>query len=73
MIVLSRIEGPAELDLCDDRSIEYVRLVQLGNIALGNARLFGIGWEDCGTILGADIRFLSVELGRIMDDRKIDP
>ena len=72
MIVLGRIEGPVGLDLCDDRSIECVRLVQLGDIGLGNALLLGIGGENCRTILGAEIRSLAVELGRIMGDRNID-
>jgi hypothetical protein len=72
MIVLGRIEGATGLDLCDNRSIEYVRLVQLGDVGLGNARLLGTGWEDCGAVLSADIRSLAMEFGRVMGDRKID-
>ncbi len=72
MIILGRIETPAGLDLGDDRSIEHMRLVELGDIGLGNVRLLRIGREDRRAILGPDIRALAVELGRIMGDRKID-
>jgi hypothetical protein len=70
MVILGRIEVPAGLDLGDDRSIERVRLVEPGDIGLGNARLLRIGREDRRAILGSDIRPLAVERGRIMGDRK---
>ena len=72
MIALGRIEIPAELDLSDDRSIKHVRLVELGDIGLGNVRLLRICRENCRAILSPDIRALAVELGRIMGNRKID-
>ena len=72
MIILGRIEFPAGLDLGNDRSIKHVRLVELGDIGLGNAHLLGIRWEDRRAVLCPDIRPLAVELGRIMGNRKID-
>ena len=72
MIILGAIEVPAGLDPDDDRSIEHVRLVELGDIRLGGARLFWICGEDCRAILGPDVGALAVELRRIMGDRKID-
>ena len=39
VIVLGRVESPAGLDPCDDRSIKHACLVELGDIALGNVRL----------------------------------
>ena len=72
MVILGRIEIPAGLDLGDDRSVKYVRLVELGDIGLGNVRLLRIGRENCRTVLGPDVRALPVELGRVMSDRKID-
>ncbi len=44
MIILGAIEVPAGLDPDDDRSIEHVRLVELGDIRLGDARLFCVLW-----------------------------
>src|SRR6266404_3015640 len=68
MIILGRIEFPAGLDLGDDWSIKHVRLVELGDIGLGNAQLLGILWEDRRAVLSTDIRPLAVELGRKNED-----
>jgi hypothetical protein len=40
MIILGRIEVAARFDLCDDRSIKHMLLAELGDIGLGNLRLF---------------------------------
>src|SRR5882724_8039126 len=72
MITLSWIEVPAGFDLGNDRNIERVRLVELGDVRLSDARLFRICREYCRAILSSDIRALAVELRRIMGDRKID-
>ena len=72
MIVLGRKELPAGFYLGDDRSIEHVGLVELGDIRLGNVRLLRAGRENCRAVLSPDIRALAVELGRIMGDREID-
>src|SRR5215471_14424484 len=72
MIILGRIEIPAGLDLGDDRGIEYVALIELGDIALGDARLLGIDGKNCRAILRPDIGALTIELCWIMSDRKID-
>ena len=72
MIILGRIEIPAGLDLGNDRSIECVRLVELGDIGLGDARLLRIRGKNRRAILAPDIGALTVELCRIVSDRKID-
>ena len=72
MILLGRIEVLVELDLGDDWSIVHMRLVELGDISLGDARLLGIGRENCRAILSPGIRSLAVELGRIVGDREIN-
>ena len=72
MITLSRIEVPSGFDLGNDRNIERVRLIELGDVRLGDTRLFRIGREYCRAILSPDIRALAVELRRIMGNRKID-
>jgi hypothetical protein len=41
MVILSRIEFPIRLDLGNDRRIEDARLVELGDIGLGDPRLLG--------------------------------
>src|ERR1700719_4138984 len=41
MIVLGSVEFPVRLDLGDDRGFVDARLVQLGNIGLGDSGLFG--------------------------------
>ena len=68
MIFLGRVEVSAGLDLGRDRCIENMRLVELGDVGLGNARLLRIGREDGRAILRPDIRPLVVELGWIMGD-----
>ena len=72
MMLLGGVERARRLDLGDDRSIEHVRLVQLGDVGFGNVGLLGIGRENGRAILGSAIRSLAVELGRIMGDRKLD-
>jgi hypothetical protein len=47
MIILGRIEIPAGLDLGDDRGIEYVRLVELGDIGLGDVCLLRTDGKNC--------------------------
>src|SRR5271170_7196399 len=72
MIGLGRIEGPAGLDGGDDRGVERMRLVELGDIGLGDLCLLRAGREDRRAILRAGVRPLAVELGRVMRDREID-
>ena len=73
IIILSRVEILVGLDLGDDRSIEYVHLVELGDIGLRDACLLRIGGRNRRAILAPDIGALPVELCRIVSDRKIDP
>ena len=70
MIALRRIERAARLDSGDDRLLEPVRLIELGDVGLGDVRLLGVGWEDRRAILGAGIRALPVELSGIVHDRE---
>ena len=72
MIALGAIEGLARLDGRDDRGVENVRRVELGDISLGDARLLIVRREDRRAILRAVVGTLMVELGRIMGDREID-
>lgn len=72
VLVLGRIEGAVGLDLRDDRGREGARLVELGDVGLGDPRLFGARREDRRAIVRADVRALAVELGRVVDDREED-
>src|SRR5215472_14459590 len=72
MIVLGRIESSAGLDPGDDRGVEHVRSVELGDIGRGNTRLGGIRRKNCRAILSPEIRPLAVEFGRVVCDRKKD-
>jgi len=71
VIVLSREEGSARLDDGDDRGVERMRIVELGDVGFRNPSLFNRCREDRRTILGTRVRSLPVELGRIMGDREI--
>jgi hypothetical protein len=72
VVILGRIEFQIRLDLGNDGGIVDVRLVELGDIGLGDTRLLGAGREDRRAILDAVVRTLAVELGRIMGDREIN-
>src|SRR5262249_7973516 len=72
MVRLGRIKVSAGLDLGDDRRIKHMGLIELGDVGLGDARLLWIGRENRRAVLVSCIRALTVELARVMGDRKID-
>jgi hypothetical protein len=72
VIALSREEGSARLYDGDDRGVECMRIVELGDVGLRNSSLLSRCREDRRTILGTGVRPLPVEFGRIMGDREID-
>ena len=55
-----------------DRARKDVRLVELGDIGLGDPLLLVVGIEDGRAILSAPVRSLIVQLGRIVRNRKIN-
>src|SRR5580700_8451350 len=72
MVVFGREEFLAGLDLGDDRRVERMRLVELTDIGLGDLCLFRIEGEDRRAVLGADVRALAVQFGRIVRHREIN-
>src|SRR6266536_836094 len=75
-IVLVIILGPVEArkwrQLSDDPFRENLRIVELRDISGRNALLLLIDVEDCGTIRGAHVWSLAVQLCRIVSDGKKD-
>ncbi len=72
VIVLSREEGSARLYDGDNRGVECMRIVELGDVGFRNPTLLSRCREDRRPILGTRVRSLPVELCRIMGDREID-
>ena len=72
VIVFRRIEAMQGLKLGHDRPRKGVRLVELGDIGVGNPFLFIVGIKDRRAILRTGVRSLPIELGRVVRDRKIN-
>jgi hypothetical protein len=72
VVVLRRIEPLERRNLSDDRAREGVGLVELRDVALRDPPLLGIGIKDRRAILGAQVRSLTVQLGRIVNRGKRD-
>src|SRR6266851_3681190 len=72
VVILGGVELSARLDFGYDRSVIDARLIELRDIGLRDPRLLSVRWEDCRTILRTDVRALTVQLRRIMGDRKVD-
>src|SRR5450755_1570934 len=72
VIVLRRIKSSERLYASSYWPRKRVRLFQLADIGLCNTLLALIGVENCRTILRADIRPLTVNLGGIVHHRKCD-
>jgi hypothetical protein len=73
VIGLGGPEAPGRLHLGDDLPAEHARLVELGDIGRRNCLLAVAGGEDGRPVLGAGVRALPVELGRIVGHREEDP
>src|SRR5450432_153115 len=70
VIALGGIKSLQSRHLGDDRPGEKFGLLQLGDVGLGDAFLFAVAVENCGTILAAGVRALPVELGWIVRNRE---
>jgi len=70
MVVLGRIKGMISLDFGDNRTRIHFGGVELGNVRLGDAFLFGAGEENCRAVLRAAVRPLAIPLGWIVSDGK---
>jgi len=66
MIVLSLVERLERNDFCYDWFLPDFGGVRFLDDLLCNGFLFGVVVEDCGSVLGSDIRPLAVKRGRIM-------
>ena len=72
VIGLRRIEHVQQYDLRHDASLEHLRIVQLVDVRPRDALLFGVREENNRTILRSDVRPLTIQLSRIVRDRKED-
>ncbi len=70
MIGLGLEERLERLDPGDDRGVEYAGLVELLDVRLGDLLLPGVCVEDRRAILPADVGALTIELRRVVRDRK---
>ena len=70
MIPLGFVERLQRLERGDDRGVERVRAVQLGDVRLGHAALLRRAVEDGRPILPAHVVTLPVQLGGIVRDRE---
>src|SRR2546422_6647858 len=66
MIVLGLVERLERNDFCYDWFLPNLRSVRFFDNFLCHRLLFRIVVEDCGSVLGSDIRPLAVNRGRIM-------
>src|SRR5436189_695563 len=70
MIALSFVEGVKRGHLCRNLTAKNFCLIQLLDVAFGNSLLFVSRKEDRRTILWANVRTLSVQLGRVVCNSK---
>ena len=72
VVVLGREEARVSVGARDDRSVEDLRFVDLGDVGVGDIFLNVVLREDRGSILFTDVGALAVELGRVVDDGEED-
>ena len=70
MVALGGIEGLEGLDFRDDGPGVDLCSIELCDVSLGDALLFGNGVEDRGAVLGAGVRTLAIPLRGIVRDEK---
>ena len=72
VVVLGREEARVSVGARDDRSVEDLRFVDLGDVGVGDILLNVVLREDRGSILFTDVGALAVQLGRVVDDGEED-
>src|ERR1700691_4828506 len=72
VIVLGRVEAGQRLKLCHDRLWKNTRLIELGDIRLGDALLVSVRIEDSRAIRWSLIGALIIQFGRIVRNREIN-
>jgi hypothetical protein len=72
VVGLGLVESFESGDLGDDRAAKEFRLIQLSDVAFGDALLLRAPVEDSRAVMFTDVGPLPVQLGRVVRDGKED-